>query len=243
MVRSQRFYIVIPAYQPGDELIGLVEVLLSYGRNDYRILVVDDGSGTRYRPVFEHLARSLKVTVLTHRQNGGKGAALKTAFRHLIERKNTTPVVTADADGQHAPHDIIRVFEDAIENPQALILGCRAMAGVKIPWFSRLGNYWSVRIFKSLTGKTISDIQTGLRGIPASYLELLVDFPQNDFDFESAMLLDNAMNNRFPVREIIIDTIYAKKHRSHFRPLRDSFRILRSMKHQNIKKQPLKKHD
>ncbi|MDD2403147.1 MAG: glycosyltransferase family 2 protein [Lentisphaerae bacterium] len=234
MVQTQKVFIVIPSYKPGDELIGLVEILLAYGRDAYRVIVVDDGSGIKYRIIFEHLARNLKVTVLTHNHNKGKGAALKTAFNYLLERSNIMPVITADADGQHVPEDIVRVLESAVVCPESIVLGCRSMTGKKIPIFSRIGNNWSVRIFKALTGEEISDIQTGLRGIPASYLPLLIRFPQDGFDFESAMLLDNAIQKRYPVKEIEITTIYSRKHKSHFRPLQDSWRILRSLKAKNF---------
>ena len=47
------------------------------------MLVVDDGSEDA--SVFERLPGGEGVTVLTHAANRGKGAALKTAFRHVVE--------------------------------------------------------------------------------------------------------------------------------------------------------------
>lgn len=229
---NEHTYIVIPSYRPGDELIGLVELILGYGHDDNcRILVVDDGSGYEYRAVFRHLSRNLRVTLLTHEQNQGKGAALKTAFNYLIQREVTKPVITADSDGQHTPADIAKVIAAAIQNPGSLVLGCRNFKeAVNMPFRSRFGNFWSARVFRLLTGQRVSDIQTGLRGIPAAYLPILVSFPQNRFDFEMVMLLDNATRKRFPFLEVPIEPVYEEDHTSHFRPLRDSFRILRSLK-------------
>lgn len=232
METKENTYIVIPSYRPGDELIGLVELILGHALDhDCRILVVDDGSGHEFKSIFLHLSRNLRVTLLTHEVNRGKGAALKTAFEYLIQRGITKPVVTADSDGQHTPADIAKVLETAHRNPDKLVLGCRDFSKAEnMPLRSRFGNYWSVKVFKFLTGTRISDIQTGLRGIPATYLPTLVTFPQNKFDFEMVMLLDNASKKRFPFLEVPIEPVYADDHSSHFRPLRDSLRILRSLK-------------
>ncbi len=234
MTENEKTYIVIPSYQPGDELVGLIDMILGYGHDHYRVLMVDDGSDRQYKPVFEHLSRNLRVTLLSHPENRGKGAALKTAFSYLMQRGITQSVVTADSDGQHTPYDISRVVEASRDHSDCLILGCRSFDDVKnVPFRSRFGNFWSVKIFKLFTGVAIHDIQTGLRAIPAAYLPTLVNFPQDRFDFESAMLLDNAANRRFPFYELQIESVYAENHTSHFRPLRDSMRILRTLK--NIK--------
>lgn len=229
---KEHTYIIIPAYRPGDELIGLVELILGYGHDECcRVLLVDDGSGYEYKSIFLHLSLNLRVTLLTHKENQGKGAALKTAFNYLIERGIDKPVITADSDGQHTPADIARVVEAATSNPDKLILGCRDFKEAKnMPLRSRFGNFWSVKVFRLLTGQNVGDIQTGLRGIPAAYLPTLVTFPQNRFDFEMVMLLDNATRKRFPFLEVPIEPVYAEEHTSHFRPLRDSLRILRSLK-------------
>jgi glycosyltransferase involved in cell wall biosynthesis len=229
---KEHTYIIIPSYRPGDELIGLIELILGYGHDkNCRILLVDDGSGLEYRSIFRHLSRNLRVTLLTHEQNQGKGAALKTAFNYLIQRGVSRPVVTADADGQHTPSDIARVAIAALQNPDSLILGCRDFKkAMNMPFRSRFGNFWSIKVFRLLTGMRVSDIQTGLRGIPSAYLPILTTFPQNRFDFEMVMLLDNASRKRFPFLEVSIEPVYADEHTSHFRPLRDSLRILRSLK-------------
>ena len=95
---------VVPAYNPGEALLRLVDAL----RGRLSLLVVDDGSEDA--SVFERLPDGGGVTVLTHAANRGKGAALKTAFRHVVEhRPDAAGVVTVDADGQHLPADALKV--------------------------------------------------------------------------------------------------------------------------------------
>src|SRR5262245_57327480 len=68
--------IVIPAYNPREPLLQLVQELQGRGLKD--IVVVDDGSEAQCAPIFERLASSEGVHLLRHAINLGKGAALKT---------------------------------------------------------------------------------------------------------------------------------------------------------------------
>ena len=80
------------------------------------------------------------VQLLRHAVNLGKGAALKTAFNHVLcTYPELAGVVTADADGQHHPDDIERVAETLLARPDALVLGARTF-GEDVPLRSRFGN-------------------------------------------------------------------------------------------------------
>ena len=73
--------VIIPAYEPDERLISLLEDFRDQGIRD--VVVVDDGSGEQYREIFRRVSEilpSLGGTLLTHDVNRGKGRALKTAF-------------------------------------------------------------------------------------------------------------------------------------------------------------------
>ena len=111
---------LIPALEPDHHLLEILRPLKSTG---WDIVVVDDGSGTHYQHVFRQAGRF--ATVLHHKTNRGKGAALKTGL-HYIQRKYAgAVVVTLDADGQHTVHDAETVCNTAMKNPGCLVLGCR----------------------------------------------------------------------------------------------------------------------
>ena len=63
--------VLIPAYKPDRRLNQLVNDLLESGFT--RIVVVDDGGGEPFRPIFADLQG--KAEVLVHEVNRGKGAA------------------------------------------------------------------------------------------------------------------------------------------------------------------------
>ena len=64
--------VLIPSYEPDRRLVQLVKDLS--GIDDLEVLVVDDGSGPAYAPLFAEAERA-GVEVLTHPENRGKGAA------------------------------------------------------------------------------------------------------------------------------------------------------------------------
>ncbi len=120
-----RVTVLIPAYQPNGALIELVRDLLARGVRS--IEIVDDGSGPEYRWVFDELELLAGVHILRHAVNLGKGAALKTGMNHILaDDPGLTGIVTADADGQHHPADVVGVCERFAGSPDALVLGARS---------------------------------------------------------------------------------------------------------------------
>lgn len=215
---------IIPAYNPGRELIAIVQGLKAHFR---RVVVVNDGSAEGL-DVFTELSRTEGVTLLSHPVNRGKGAALKTAFAHLLtEDPDLVGAVTVDADGQHSIRDVLRVAEALARTTGKPVLGVRTFkAGV--PFRSRLGNLWTIGEFRLLTGRRIRDTQSGLRGIPVRFLPELVKLPGDRYEYEIRMLVHFAFSGG--IVQLPIETVYVEGNRSsHFRPFPDTFRTQRAL--------------
>ena len=219
------FYVLIPAYRPDGKLLHLLESLHTAGLR--KILVVNDGSGDAYEAVFEAIReRWSHIAILPHDANLGKGAALKTGFRYLLEHADGVDgAVTADSDGQHTKKSIMNVAEMMLQNQGDLILGVRTFDKEDIPWKSRFGNRLTEKVFTYVAGVHISDTQTGLRGIPREFMKELLTISADRFEFETQMLL--LASGQYKIREIPIETIYDSKeyHQTHFNPLKDSVKI------------------
>ncbi len=218
---------LIPAYEPGEHLVPLVRAMIELAPEAH-ILVVDDGSGPAYGERFR-LATAAGAVVLRHEVNRGKGAALKTGIRAILERWPGEDVITADADGQHTPRDIAQVGAELVHSPAPhLILGARTFGG-DVPRRSRFGNAVSRRLFQLAAGWRATDTQTGLRGIPSGMLPWLLEVPGERFEYEIAVLL-RLHRAGYAAREIPIETVYLKQNESsHFRPIMDSARVLLPM--------------
>ncbi|WP_058301085.1 bifunctional glycosyltransferase family 2/GtrA family protein [Gorillibacterium timonense] len=213
--------VLIPAYEPDDRLLSLIANLKATFRS--KIVIVDDGSGEAYRPIFD-LARQSGCVVLTHAVNLGKGRALKTGFRYLIDIGEREGVICADSDGQHLPADIKRIADALVDYRYEIVLGCRHFTG-KVPFRSRFGNDATRWVYSLTTGRRIQDTQTGLRGFPATMLDWLCRIPGERFEYEMNMLLQ-AQREGYSLYEVPIDTIYLEDNKSsHFRPIADSAKV------------------
>lgn len=216
--------VLIPAYMPSRDLITLCEALVADG---HAVVVVDDGSGADFSPVFDALPKG--VVLITAQANQGKGVALKTGLRYILDHFSPkTVVVTADADGQHTPTDIHRVGVFAGEGEQSLVLGSRRFDG-DVPLASQIGNTLTRHVFAATTGAHVDDTQTGLRAFSASLIPRLLEIPGEHYEYELNMLLWAAKSD-VSIREIPIETIYIDDNASsHFNPLVDSIRIYADM--------------
>ena len=221
--RSGQVVLLIPALDPDGRLLELIQALRGLWPDP--ILLVDDGSGADCRDIFDQ-AQALGCQVLRHARNLGKGRGLKTGFNHcLTHYPDAIGCVTADADGQHTPQDILACADALRAQPQALILGCRDFDRSGVPARSQLGNRLTRQSMRLLCGVRVTDTQTGLRGVPAAFMSHLLDIPGERYEFETNMLLETR-TAQVPIREIPIQTVYLEGNRSsHFNPLLDSARI------------------
>ncbi len=216
--------VLIPALNPAESLLGVIDALAASDKVG-RILLVDDGSHDAHQPLFQTAAARPKVTLLRHAVNLGKGAALRTGINCFLCRNEANAVlVTADADGQHLPQDIIAVGEKAETSRADLVLGCRAFSG-EVPLRSRFGNDLTRRIFHFLVGPKVTDTQTGLRAIPRTLMPKLLRAKSSGYEFELQMLI-MAAQEKIALAEVPIQTVYIDENKSsHFNPLKDSMRI------------------
>ncbi len=213
--------VVIPSLNPDEKLRKTVNDLIELGFTD--IILVNDGSASEFTKNFP--SELPGCTLLTHSVNRGKGAALKTAFQYFLEEKRSTAgVITVDGDGQHLGEDVLRCAEAMCESG-ALILGVRDFSDPHVPPRSRFGNKTTSLVFRMFCGLRISDTQTGLRSIPATFLPDMLTVDGDRYEYETNMLLKMSTLG-IPYREEKIHTVYIEENKtSHFRPVRDSIRI------------------
>lgn len=211
---------LIPAYQPDEKLITLLEELSA--NTEYSIFVIDDGSKEECAPIFAEAKRF--ATVLVHEVNRGKGAALKTGISYIMENTDCEGIVTLDSDGQHTVKDTNRTVEALEQNPSALIVGGRLFSG-KVPLRSKFGNTVTRGVFKLSTGVSVRDTQTGLRAFSREHMPLMAALKGDRYEYEMNVLLE-CTEKSIQIVEIPIETIYIEENKSsHFNPLKDSWKI------------------
>ena len=222
-------YIVIPAYQPNQTLIGLIgslfEIVDKSTKINIKIIVVNDGStDPRSIELFDRiLVKFPDVIMLQHEKNLGKGAALKTGFLYIQENcVESSWVVTADADGQHLPDDIWKIVMAGVKS-KIPTMGVRAF-DIKVPFRSKFGNAITKFFFNANRPNKITDTQSGLRGFSSEEINSLLEINSGGYAYELDALIYFTKISK--VREIPITTVYEPGNpTSHFRPILDSAAI------------------
>lgn len=217
--------VLIPAYEPDEQLIPLVQELTENGLS---VLVVDDGSGKNYWHIFDQVKD--QATVLTQQLNGGKGSALKTGMQYIWDHiPECEHVITCDADGQHAVRDVLRV-QKLLHDGEGFVLSVRQRQGdVKVPLRSKLGNSLSRIVYALLTNRFLPDNQSGLRGFARNHIQWMLTVEKNNYDYEMNVLY-YAAKKGLHIATLPIETIYINDNASsHFNPVKDTLRIYKSL--------------
>ncbi len=205
---------LIPAYEEGPRIGPVV----AEARRHLPVVVIDDGShdDTADR------ARAAGATVLEQRPNAGKGAALRTGFRHALDA-GVAAVVTLDADGQHDPAEIPAFLARFEERRPELIIGQRDLRSM--PALRRLSNVAGGIALAVALGRPVPDNQSGYRLIGRTLMARLLDSDETGFEFEVEMIA-RCIALGLPIDAVPVRTIYAGEP-SHIKPWRHFTEFMR----------------
>ncbi len=209
--------IIIPVYNGRDSIIRLLTAIRKLV--GYPILVVDDGSTDGL-----DLSKTKGIQLIQHKQNRGKGAALKSGLSRG-KQLGYSHAITLDADGQHTPLLIDTFIRHTKENPAAFIVGNRDLANQKMPLHRKLSNNITSLILSLRSGRHIRDGQVGYRCYPLNDSRLW-DSPEDGFQFESAVFF-NAAKLHMPLIWLAIPVIYGDED-SHMDLFKDTLRFIRT---------------
>ncbi len=115
------------------------------------LVLVDDCSTDGTRDILKEMEAVENIRVIYHDKNQGKGAALRTGFKHA----NGDVVIVQDADLEYNPAEYPRLIQPIIENKADVVFGSRFIGDNH-----RVLYYWHSIANKILT--TLSNIFTNL---------------------------------------------------------------------------------
>jgi glycosyltransferase involved in cell wall biosynthesis len=154
---------------------------------EFDLLVINDGSTDSTSEVL----RDLGVVTATHLCNLGYGRAIGTAIRYAQQR-NYHVLITLDADGQHHPEQVQRLYRDSREGGWDLIIGSRYVE-TRDYSDAPIGRRMGMRLFsatvKALTGRAIYDTTSGLRVMRRSVFVPLTQWHFLDYHAEAIVYL------------------------------------------------------
>ncbi len=224
MSDAYRTAVIIPAYKPDKRLPPYVAQLKEAGVG--KIVIVDDGSGEDFKPLFASIPQDDVVHIISYLPNAGKGVALKRGMQYLLDEcPEQAFIITADSDGQHTVKDVLRMAASMAENSDGLLLGSRDFDQPDVPFKSRNGNKITATVFRLLYGVWVRDTQTGLRGFARELLPTMIAVKGDRYEYEMNVLIECA-HQKIAMRPLTIQTVYENNNEgSHFRAVRDSVRI------------------
>ncbi len=216
-----RVVLVAPTYNNATTLLGVLDRIVAIG---LPLIVVNDGATDETAHLLESWVKKRHdndVCVITHAQNQGKAAAMRTGFAHA-QKKGFTHAVTIDTDGQLEPKEIPQLIEAAKACPTALVLGRRSERTPGLPKSSLTGWHTSGLGLWLETGMIFRDSQCGLRAYPLVLFDV-VHCRVGRFGFE-AEIIARAVWAGFPIVETPVSCQYPTKTEdrvTHMRPWRD----------------------
>ncbi len=144
-----------------------------------QVIVVDDGSSDGSDKVLKALEDST-VRVMTHAQNQGKGAAIRTA----LTAARGDLILIQDADLEYDPDDWPRLLDPILKGKARVVYGSRFTGERKnmlpLHWF---GNRFLSLLTNILYSSTLSDMETCYKLFDAQVLEGM-PIVSNRFEFE-----------------------------------------------------------
>lgn len=214
--------ILIPCYNPDEKIMELfIEKL---GNTYQNIVFINDGCSKNHTTYFEKLEK--KYPIVRHYKNYGKGRGIKNGLNFILNQyPDCKAIITADCDGQHSVEDITKIYKETCKYQNALLLGVRDFNHPNVPFKSRYGNKITRNIFKLFVGLSITDTQTGLRGMSRSVAEKFLTTSGERYEYETNVLIA-CKTEDIPIVEVPIETIYIENNQtSHFNPIKDSILI------------------
>jgi len=149
--------VAVPCFNEAGTVSALVDRVLA-SPWCAEIIVVDDGSTDGTAKVLADID-DLRVRVLTHPVNRGKGAALRTAFAHVTAQY----VIVQDADLEYDPGEYGVMLEPLERGVADVVFGSRFLSGrphrVLYFWHS-LGNRTLTLLSNMFTDLNLTDMET-----------------------------------------------------------------------------------
>lgn len=175
--------VVIPAYNEGPAIAQTLDTILDLARtHQWEVIVVDDGSSDDTAEQVMQRADDSHLKLVRHPYNRGYGAALKTGIR-----TSSAPwIATMDSDGQHDPHDLLKLLPYAQEYD--LVVGQRP--GMIHSQLWRMPGKWMLNwLANYLAGRRIPDLNSGMRVFRNEVIRRYMHLCPDGFSFSTTSTL------------------------------------------------------
>jgi len=172
--------VVVPVY---NEITTIREICIRIRAVDIdkEVILVDDGSTDGTAEVLQELVDE-RTHLYRHELNQGKGAALRTGFRHA----SGDIIIIQDADLEYAPDQYGKLIQPILEEKADVVYGSRFVTGdfrrVLFFWHM-VGNKFLTLLSNMFTNLNLSDMETGYKVFRRDILQQM-EIEEDRFGFE-----------------------------------------------------------
>lgn len=196
--------IIIPVYNEEKTLGKIVDRVqkVNLGEVKKEIIIVNDCSKDGSAKIIGKLKKKYKnITSFEHKKNRGKGAALRTGFKHF----SGDIVVVQDGDLEYDPNDFKKMIKLIIDGKTKVVYGSRLLGKSKgfTVWSHYYGNKFLSLLTKILYGVQITDMETCYKMMSKEVINGL-KLESNKFDIEPE-ITSKIIKNKHKIIEIPID--------------------------------------
>jgi len=164
--------IIIPSYNESENIVKLVNVLLSLSQN-IDVLIVDDSSDHTADLIKKRQISESRLFLIKRQGKGGRGTAVLEGFKFALS-KSYELIAEMDADFSHDPHELQSLV--AVSGGNTMVIGSRDLKNSRIVgWpmnrtiFHKLANFYANMILRI----GIADYTNGYRVYGRAALEKL----------------------------------------------------------------------
>lgn len=206
-----KIFVVIPAYNECKRIGHVLDSLTS--KTDLPVIIVDDGSSDQtFKVVNDYIKKnskkmSARFTVLKHKTNLGKGAALKTGCEAAF-LMGCEAVIIMDSDGQHKSEDLYKFIQILKKGEHDIVFGSRNLS-MGVPLVRFTGNKMASILVSILFGIYVSDLICGYRALTKKAYERIC-WQSTGYGVETEMVI---RTGRAGLRrcEVPVETVYHDK--------------------------------
>jgi len=177
--------VLIPVYNEertvADLITKVLEIKGQGNVSELEIIAVDDCSTDETLSVLRELEDKGKISLLIHKKNMGKGAAVRTA----IKAAKGDYTIFQDADLEYDPMDIVRMCEKSQTEKLDVLYGSRFLENPSSPLgrFHYLVNAGLTTLSNFFTGLKLTDMETCYKMFRTSVIQK-IDIEENRFGLE-----------------------------------------------------------
>ena len=190
----------IPAFNEEKNIASIIQKLSKVADI---VIVCNDGSTDNTAKIAEKMG----AIVITHQQNLGYGAAIRSLFLKAREL-DSDMLVTLDSDGQHRISDVLPIVDPILKNQADLVIGSRFLTKNQedMPKYREIGIKIITTLANTSLEESVTDSQSGFRAYSQNILSTITPLEMG-MGVSNEILMKSSKNG-FKIAEVPIVVSY-----------------------------------